>query len=177
MLTVMAVLIITGSFGFLVWQDLLQFPKRHHLSLHTHLVLRTGAVIFVISVLVYFLTEHNLGQFSRELSYPQRIFNTIFMAITPRTAGLVTIPYTKLSAAGISTTIILMFIGGAPGSTAGGDQNHHDWFADSSEYRYSAWSSGHGLCSPAIYGRKCLSGIDAAFCCLCNFDDFDSVIS
>lgn len=120
MLTVMAVLIITGSFGFLVWQDLLQFPKRHHLSLHTHLVLRTGAVIFVISVLVYFLTEHNLGQFSRGLSYPQRIFNTIFMAITPRTAGFVTIPYTKLSAAGISTTIILMFIGGAPGSTAGG---------------------------------------------------------
>ena len=37
MLTVMAVLIITGSFGFLVWQDLLQFPKRHHLSLHTTL--------------------------------------------------------------------------------------------------------------------------------------------
>lgn len=120
MLCIMAILIIAGSFGFLVWQDLIRFPKRHHLSLHTHLVLRTGAVIFVISLVVYFLTENNLSQFSNQLSYPKRLINTIFMAITPRTAGLTTIPYNKLSATGISTTIILMFIGGAPGSTAGG---------------------------------------------------------
>nr|WP_220476768.1 potassium transporter TrkG [Limosilactobacillus fastidiosus] len=120
MLTIMASLIIAGSFGFLVWQDLLRYPKRHRLSLHTHLVLRTGVVLFLISLVVYFLTEHNLSQFSGELSYPKRLINTVFMAITPRTAGLITVPYTKLSAAGISTTIILMFIGGAPGSTAGG---------------------------------------------------------
>ncbi|MEY8442525.1 potassium transporter TrkG [Lactobacillaceae bacterium 24-114] len=120
MLTIMAVLIIAGSFGFLVWQDILRYPKRHHLSLHTQLVLRTGLIIFFISVIVYFLTEHNLQQLSGKLTYSQRILNTIFMAITPRTAGLTTFPYTDLTAAGLSFTIILMFIGGAPGSTAGG---------------------------------------------------------
>lgn len=120
MICVLAVLIVAGSLGFLVWKDLLNYHKYHHLSLHTTLALRTGAAIFVLSFIVYFVTEHNLAQLSNQISYPQRLLNTLFMAITPRTAGLVTFPYTKLSAAGISLTIILMFIGGTPGSTAGG---------------------------------------------------------
>ena len=120
MICVLAVLIVAGSMGFLVWKDLLNYHKYHHLSLHTQLALRTGAVIFLISFLVYLLTERNLVQLSGQISGPQRLLNTVFMAITPRTAGLITFPYTKLSAAGISVTIILMFIGGTPGSTAGG---------------------------------------------------------
>ena len=94
MICVLAVLIVAGSMGFLVWKDLLNYHKYHHLSLPT--------------------------QLSGQISGPQRLLNTVFMAITPRTAGLITFPYTKLSAAGISVTIILMFIGGTPGSTAGG---------------------------------------------------------
>lgn len=120
MLLVLSLLIIAGSFGFLVWKDILGYHKYHRLSLHTQLALRTGAVLFFLSVIVYFITEHNLSQLSGYLNYPTRLMNTIFMAITPRTAGLITFPYTKLSAAGISFTIILMFIGGTPGSTAGG---------------------------------------------------------
>lgn len=120
MLLVLSILIIAGSFGFLVWKDILGYHKYHHLSLHTQLALRTGGVLFILSVLVYFITEHNLAQLSGQLSYPARLMNTVFMAITPRTAGLVTFPYTKLSAAGLSFTILLMFIGGTPGSTAGG---------------------------------------------------------
>lgn len=120
MLLVLSILIIAGSFGFLVWKDILGYHKYHHLSLHTQLALRTGGVLFTISVIIYFITEHNLTQLSNQLSYPTRLMNTVFMAITPRTAGLVTFPYTKLSAAGLSFTILLMFIGGTPGSTAGG---------------------------------------------------------
>lgn len=120
MICVLAVLIVAGSMGFLVWKDLLNYHKYHHLSLHTQLALRTGAVLFIVSFIVYFITEHNLAQLSNQISWPQRLLNTVFMAITPRTAGLITFSYNKLSAAGISLTIILMFIGGTPGSTAGG---------------------------------------------------------
>ncbi len=120
MICVLAVLILAGSFGFLVWKDILGYHKYHHLSLHTQLALRTGGGLMVTSVIVYFLTEHNLAQLSGQLSAPQRFLNTIFMAITPRTAGLITFPYNNLSAAGLSFTILLMFIGGTPGSTAGG---------------------------------------------------------
>lgn len=120
MLCVLAVLIVAGSLGFLVWKDILNYPKYHRLSLHTQLALRTGAVLFIVSVVVYFITEKNLAQLSDKLSFSNRILNTIFMAITPRTAGLITFPYTDLSAAGLAFTVILMFIGGTPGSTAGG---------------------------------------------------------
>ena len=120
MLCVLAVLIIAGSLGFLVWKDILGYHRYHRLSLHTQLALRTGAVLFVLSLVVYFITEKNLSQLSDKLSASQRALNTIFMAITPRPAGLITFPYTDLSAAGIAFTVILMFIGGTPGSTAGG---------------------------------------------------------
>lgn len=120
LLSVMAALIIAGSFGFLVWQDLLLYRKRHRLSLHTKLAMGTGGIITIISAIIYFFSENNLGQLSHQLSASNRFMNTIFMAITPRTAGLVTIPYSHLSIAGIAITMFLMFVGGTPGSTAGG---------------------------------------------------------
>lgn len=120
MLGVLSVLIVAGSLGFLVWKDILSYHKKHHLSLHTQLALRTGGTLFVVSVIVYFITEKNLAQLSGHVDYFHRFINTIFMAITPRTAGLITFPYHDLSAAGLAFTVLLMFIGGTPGSTAGG---------------------------------------------------------
>ena len=120
LLTVVALLIIAGSFGFLVWDDLLTFRRHRQMSLHTQLALRTGAVIMVGSVIVYLITERNLHQFAGQMDGFNRFVNTVFMAITPRTAGLTTFSYPQLSAAGLAFTVLLMFIGGTPGSTAGG---------------------------------------------------------
>ncbi|GAW98967.1 TrkH family potassium uptake protein [Secundilactobacillus mixtipabuli] len=119
-LSVMSILIIAGSFGFLVWQDLLLYPRRHHLTLHTKLALGTGSVLVLLSIIVYLLSENNLAILGPHISYSERLLNTVFMAITPRTAGLVTLPYQQLSISSIAFTMLLMFIGGTPGSTAGG---------------------------------------------------------
>ncbi|MBD5429668.1 potassium transporter TrkG [Lactobacillus sp.] len=119
-LGVLAMLIIAGSLGFLVWKDILDYHRTHRLSLHTILALRTGAIITILSIIVYFITEKNLAQLSNHVNFGERIVNTIFMAITPRTAGLTTFSYTDLSATGLAFTTLLMFIGGTPGSTAGG---------------------------------------------------------
>lgn len=119
-LIVMALLIIAGSFGFLVWEDLLTLRKHRQMSLHTHLALRTGLVLTIGSVIIYLLTEQNLHQFAGQMNGFNRFVNTVFMAITPRTAGMTTFSYTQLSTAGVALTILLMFIGGTPGSTAGG---------------------------------------------------------
>ena len=119
-LFIMAVLIIAGLFGFLVWRDLLFYRKKHRLSLHTSLALSTGAIILILSLMSYLLTEDNLAAQFPHMSVEHRFINTIFMAITPRTAGLTTFSYQNLSPAGIAVTVILMFIGGTPGSTAGG---------------------------------------------------------
>lgn len=119
-LMVIAGLICMGSFGFLVWRDLLTYRVRHRLTLHTRLSLVTGGIILLASIVGFLITERDLSQFSRHLNGAQRFFNTIFLAVTPRTAGFFSVPYTKITSAGIILTIILMFIGGTPGSTAGG---------------------------------------------------------
>lgn len=119
-LMVIALLICLGSFGFLVWSDLLAYHQTHRLSLHTQLALTSGAIIIVASIIAFLLSDHNLAQFSKSLTGGQRFVNTIFLAITPRTAGFFSIPYNRLSTTGIMITIVLMFIGGTPGSTAGG---------------------------------------------------------
>lgn len=119
-LTVIMLLIGAGSFGFLVWRDLLTYHIRHKITLHTRFALSIGSIILIISIIGFLFTERNLSTFSDQLNGVQRFFNTLFLAVTPRTAGFFSIPYTKLSTAGIAITIILMFIGGTPGSTAGG---------------------------------------------------------
>ncbi len=119
-LFILSLLILSGSIGFLVWRDLLTYIKRRHLSLHTKLSIRTGFVIVVASGLLYWLTEDGFSNIDPQASLFHRIVNVMFMAVTPRTAGLVTFDYTHLSMAGIFLTMILMFIGGTPGSTAGG---------------------------------------------------------
>ena len=50
----------------------------------------------------------------------QQFLISLFQAITPRTAGFNSIPMTLLSDTTILLMCVLMFIGGSPGSTAGG---------------------------------------------------------
>lgn len=119
-LTVIMLLIGAGSFGFLVWRDLLTYHIRHKITLHTRFALTVGLIILVLSIIGFLFSEQNLKQFSGSLNGVDRFFNTLFLAVTPRTAGFFSVPYSKLSTAGIAITIILMFIGGTPGSTAGG---------------------------------------------------------
>ena len=119
-LTIIMLLISAGSFGFLVWRDLLTYHIHHKLSLHTRFALTVGIIILILSIVGFLISEQNLKQFDGSLNGVQRFFNTLFLAVTPRTAGFASIPYTKINAAGIVITIILMFIGGTPGSTAGG---------------------------------------------------------
>ena len=55
-----------------------------------------------------------------DLGLKERIFSSLFQSVTPRTAGFNTVDLTSMSEAGQFITIILMLIGGSPGSTAGG---------------------------------------------------------
>ncbi len=118
-LFVISILIIAGSLGFLVWRDILLYHQDHRLSLHTKLALTTYLGLILISFLVFYLTESNFAQ-ANHLTFFQKLMNTYFLSVTPRTAGFYAFPYEKLSHGGIFFTIILMFIGGTPGSTAGG---------------------------------------------------------
>ena len=107
-------LIQLGGLGFLVWSDILEngiHPK--HWNLHTKLVLFVNSLLVLGGTLLFFLLE-------RSGSFSERLLHALFDSITPRTAGFNTVDTTGLSGGSKLLTIGLMFIGGSPGSTAGG---------------------------------------------------------
>jgi trk system potassium uptake protein TrkH len=120
---VTGVLFVIGGLGFVVWSDLLRYRKERKLNFHTKMVMvMTGSLI--LFGFVYFLTaEYNNTMTAGSLgSLPewQRPMAAFFQSVTPRTAGFNTIDQASLHDSSKFMTIILMFIGAAPGSTGGG---------------------------------------------------------
>ena len=113
------ILIITGGIGYLVWQDVLNFKsdfKKY--SLQSKIVLVTSAVLVLGGWLLMLVCEWNSSM--AQLSPGEKILAAFFQSVTARTAGFNTVPLNELSSAGLMAMVVLMFIGGSPGSTAGG---------------------------------------------------------
>ena len=113
-LTVMA-LIVVGGIGFLTWDDVRTngFRLDRYRTQSKVILLTTGLLILVPAIGFFFL------EFS-DMPLGQRILSSLFQSVTPRTAGFNTVDLTAMTQAGRMTMIILMLIGGSPGSTAGG---------------------------------------------------------
>lgn len=118
MLTI-SFLIIFGGLGFIVWRDLISYKKNKELLMHTKITLITTGSILAISFILFAISEGRHGTFA-DLSFPARMMNYFFLAVTPRTAGYANINYAHMSLMGIALTLILMFIGASSGSTGGG---------------------------------------------------------
>lgn len=119
-LIVTMILIVAGGLGFLVWRDLLLYHERKRLTLNSKLTLLTTLSLFVIGFLLLLVTERDLKLLPAGTPWFTRTINTLFLSVTPRTAGLITMPTGQLQAGSLFVLMILMFIGGTPGSTAGG---------------------------------------------------------
>ena len=113
-LTVMA-LIVVGGIGFLTWDDVRTngFRLDRYRMQSKVILLTTGLLILVPAIGFFFL------EFS-DMPLGQRILSSLFQSVTPRTAGFNTVDLTAMTQARQMTMIILMLIGGSPGSTAGG---------------------------------------------------------
>ena len=120
---VIAGLIITGGLGFMVWFDLVtQFDKKkkRRLRFHTKLVLFLTAGILLFGTVSTLFTEwHNLGTIGN-LSVPEKVLVSFFQTVSMRTAGFASIDYTQARPVTLFIYILQMFLGGAPGGTAGG---------------------------------------------------------
>lgn len=112
-------LILVGGLGFVVWRDLYQ--KRFHFrkyTLHTKMVMTALLVLVTVPALLFWLLERN-GVLAG-MSGSGQFFGSLFAAVTPRTAGFNTTDVAAMGDAGKLLTLVLMLIGGNPGSTAGG---------------------------------------------------------
>ncbi len=120
---VIAGLIITGGLGFMVWFDLVtQFDKKkkRRLRFHTKLVLFLTVGILLFGTVSTLFTEwHNPGTIGN-LSVPEKVLVSFFQTVSMRTAGFASIDYTQARPVTLFIYILQMFLGGAPGGTAGG---------------------------------------------------------
>lgn len=113
-------LIIIGGLGFSVLTDLFQLRQTKKLRLHTRFVLLMTLVLIVSATVAFFWAEYHNPLTLGPLSLANKLENAFFQAITPRTAGYSTLNQWELTAQSQALTMLLMFIGGSPGSTAGG---------------------------------------------------------
>ncbi len=114
-------LIILGGLGFTVVIDMFFYRKNiRKWSLHTKLVLVISGLLLMIGFILYLLLEWGNAGTLGELSVPGKFLAAFFQSVTPRTAGFNTIDTSALTDASKLLTIIFMFIGGSPASTAGG---------------------------------------------------------
>ena len=117
---VIMILIIVGGLGFFVWRDLV--VTRFHFKkckLHTKIVLTTSIILIIAGAAIIFLME--FGEIGTQgKSIPEQMLNAVFQSVTARTAGFNTLDLTKLTEGSIFMMIMLMLVGGSPGSTAGG---------------------------------------------------------
>ncbi|MEY8522385.1 TrkH family potassium uptake protein [Lachnospiraceae bacterium 38-10] len=112
-------LIILGGLGFIVWVDVWKHKFRFRkFQFHTKLVLTTTAVLVVGGAAVFYLFETDASMAG--LSLNGKIYASFFASVTARTAGFNTVDTALMSEGGKLFNIVLMFIGGSPGSTAGG---------------------------------------------------------
>ncbi len=122
-LTVIMSLIVLGGLGFLTLEELhIRWRRRGgvlpRLSLHSRLALIVTGVLLVGGWVAFSVLEWSnvLG----EMAVRERLFNGLFMSVTARTAGFNTVDYAATAESSNFVTILLMSIGGSPGSAAGG---------------------------------------------------------
>lgn len=119
-LMTIAALIVVSGLGFSVWMEIWSFKAWKKLTLHAKLVITTTLILILGGTLMIFLLEFNNPKTLGAMSLPGKVQNALFASITPRTAGFNAVNLLDMQVGSRLLTIILMFIGGSPGSTAGG---------------------------------------------------------
>lgn len=113
------ILILAGGTGFFVWDDISQ--NKFHFSrykLHSKIALISTAALTVAGTALFWIFEND--NLFKDMSVSEKFLASLFSSVTPRTAGFNTVDTAAMSPASTLLTIIYMFIGGSPGSTAGG---------------------------------------------------------
>ena len=112
---VIMLLIITGGIGFLTWDDIYRNKmnfKRYRMQ--SKIILMTTVCLIVFPAVFFFACD------LKNLPVGERLLAAMFQSVTTRTAGFNTINISEMSEASKAVMILLMLIGGSPGSTAGG---------------------------------------------------------
>lgn len=117
-LVVMALIVLGGLGFFVVWELVREHGRCRRLSVQSKLALLVSALLIVLGTIVFLMLEANNTLFGLTMS--ERLLGSLFQSVTTRTAGFNTIDIGSLTPPTLFFLTMLMFIGGSPGSTAGG---------------------------------------------------------
>ena len=112
---VIILLIVIGGIGFLTWDDI--YRNRHHISryrMQSKVILSYSLALIFIPAILFFFLEF------QDIPAGKRILVSLFQSVTTRTAGFNTADLSSMRESGQFLMILLMLVGGSPGSTAGG---------------------------------------------------------
>lgn len=113
-------LIVFGGIGYLTWNDIKTNKFRiKRYRMQSKVILMVSAILIFLPAIYFFLFEFNDSKWSY-MTVSEKISNSFFQSVTTRTAGFNTVNLLDISEGGQAIMIILMLIGGSPGSTAGG---------------------------------------------------------
>jgi trk system potassium uptake protein TrkH len=120
-LLVLMTLVVLGGLGFIVLQDILEvwLGKKQRLSYHSRIVLVITACLILGGTALIFILERK-RMLSGMVMFPDAWVNALFQSVTTRSGGFEVLPQSRLSQPSKLLTGLLMLIGGAPGSIAGG---------------------------------------------------------
>ncbi len=114
-------LIIIGGIGFIVWDDIVNLIKeKKRMSVYSKFVLSITAVLIAFGALLVAIFEWNNPETLAGKSAIDKIFACLFQSVTTRTAGVDMINNAAMAEPTKLICMLLMFVGGASGSTAGG---------------------------------------------------------
>lgn len=118
-LITIALLILIGGIGFIVWDDVLKHRHRfRQYRLHSKIALAVTIGLTAVGTLLFFVLErHATGA---GMSVSKQVLHAFFDSVTPRTAGFNAVDTAALTPASQLLSVLLMMVGGSPGSTAGG---------------------------------------------------------
>lgn len=113
-------LVIIGGLGFSVYIDISRNRTFNKLHLHSKLVISITIILIITGMIIFYLIEQNNPDTLLNLTKGERLLSAFFQSVITRTAGFNSVDISMLHDTTAFIMIILMFIGGSPGSTAGG---------------------------------------------------------
>jgi trk system potassium uptake protein TrkH len=120
-LLTLAALIFLGGIGIPVIADLLRYPRRRFVSLHTRITLVTAISLILVGTILFFMTESRGGSVFSDESTGRLWLLSFFHAVASRTSGfVVSAQFSQLDSANALLLTVLMFIGASPASMGGG---------------------------------------------------------
>lgn len=113
-------LVLIGSIGFLTIMDIYKKKSIKKLSLNTKIVLLSTGILLLFGTVCFFIFEYNNSKTIGNLNFIQKLLASLFLSVTPKSAGFNTIDIPSLTMASSILFTVFMYIGASPTSTGGG---------------------------------------------------------